>query len=214
MKSLRTLLLSSVLVSVAGVAFAADTSMSTSVEHLSFEVDGAKTESNLLKTELSGAYAGGFSYGLTVSAGDLGDAGVIAADAEASYLFDGLVGPAAAYEWSEIAGVEARRTLVGVAGSYDLGNAITLDGTLLSDVDAFGDDINLNLAGRYAFTSDISFSGEVDVDRVNKVDFTTGKVGVDYKLTEGASIGGKVIYGESNSANTVRGVEAGINLSF
>jgi hypothetical protein len=214
MKSLRTLLLSAALVSVAGVAFAADTTVSTSVEHLSFDLGGVKTESNLLKTELSGIYAGGFSYSLTLSAGDLSTDGVIAADAEASYLFRGLAGPAVAHEWSEVAGVASRRTLVGVAGSYDLGKAITLDGTLLSDVDAFGDDINLNLGGRYAFSSKISFSGELDIDRVNKVDFTTGKVGMGYKLTDGASIGGKVIYGGSSSANTVRGFEAGINLSF
>jgi hypothetical protein len=214
MKSLRTLLLSAALASVGGVALAADTSISTSVEHLSFDAYGVKTESNLLKTELSGAYSSGFSYGVTVSGGKLGADGVVAADAEASYLFNGLVGPAASLEWSDVGDVLERRALVGVAGSYKLGDAITLDGTLLSDLDAFGDDVNLNLAGRYAFSSSISFSGEVDIDRVNKVDFTTGKVGVDYKLTDNATIGGKVIYGQSNSDNTVKGIEAGIGLSF
>jgi hypothetical protein len=212
MKSFGSLLLSAAILAVAGAA-SAQTTVTTSVEHLSFKTGGATESRNALKTEVSGDYATGFAYDLTVSGGERAGAGVIGADFETRFLFGGLVGPAAELEWGEVSGVKSERALVGIAGAYDLSDAVSVEGSLLSDVDAFGDDFTASVTGAYAFNSDISLSGELEFARIGGDDARTGKIGASYGLTDSASVGGKLVFGDSDAVR-VRGVEAGISLSF
>lgn len=207
-----SLLLAALLATSALPAFA-ETTVSTGYETETFTVGGVDSTYEGLKTSLAGNYDSGLHYDLDLHSGDIEGVTAKGAELHMGYLFKGLVGPAVTHEMVKIGDASDTRTLAGIEGAYALGDAISLNGSLVSDVDAFGDDITLKLGADYAFGNGLVATGSWEHERIGGENADVLEAGLRYGIGNNAFVDGSVSYGEAGAVDSTA-VKAGIGFSF
>lgn len=198
---------------VAAMPAAAETTVKTGYETATYSFGGADSTYEGLTTTISGEYASGLHYDLELNAGDIDGISAKSGELHMGYLYKGIVGPALTREVTVIDGDHAARTLAGVEAAYALGDAIDLDGSLTSDVDAFGDDWALKLGADYAFGNGFVATGSYEHERIAGAKADVLEAGIRYELGNKAFIDGAVSYGEAEGVDATS-VKAGLGFSF
>ena len=209
----KTSLLIAALLATSALPAFAETTVSTGYETETFTVGGVDSTYEGLTTSLAGEYASGLHYDVKLHSGDIEGVSAKGAELHMGYLFKGLVGPAVKHEVVKLGDATDARTLAGVEGTYALGNSISLDGSLVSDVDAFGDDVTLKLGADYAFGNGLVATGSWERDRIAGVNADVVGAGLSYELGNAAFIDGAVSYGETGAVDSTA-VKAGIGFKF
>lgn len=198
---------------VAAMPAAAETTVSTGYETATYSFGGTDSTYEGLTTTISGEYASGLHYDLELNAGDIEGVSAKGGELHMGYLYKGIVGPAVSHEVSVIGGEHSARTLAGVEAAYALGEAIDLDGSVTSDVDAFGDDWAVKLGADYAFGNGFVATGSWEHERIAGAKADVLEAGVRYDLGNNAFVDGAVSYGEADGVDATS-IKAGLGFSF
>lgn len=211
-KSLMALALgATALVHMTGTA-SADHTVALTFENFDVDVGGYSTDLDGYTMSSTGAYDFGFSYDLAYTNADGTVLDYEGLDLDARYMFGGsMFGVAGDYRWDEINGFSDEYKGVGVAFGWE-DTQYSVNATVTSDVDDFGDDYAVTVGGAFAFNDVLSLTGEYDYlsKDVSKREYS---VGANYLIKEDVYVDAGYTYIDGSGFD-VDQVTLGLGLNF
>ena len=214
----KFLLMTAALAALPFAAAAQTNTALTSFEFQRFHMSGiafgpGKFNYEGLRHDMTGRYDMGVQWDSTLRVGDIEGFALRSAEFDVRYLWSGLVGPQASFEYASIGGTSADRIMLGIAGAYSLNHGTSFSGALVSDVDNFGHDARLTLDINHDFGNDVSLFGGVMADRIGGTTARGIHVGARYNLGSNAYISGQVEYDRMRGMSA-RGASIGVGFNF
>ncbi|MCW3784442.1 hypothetical protein [Defluviimonas salinarum] len=166
-----------------------------------------------LRFDIDGDHASGVVYEVKLRAGDLDGVAMKSIDTEMAWHYRDLVGPKLSYSHAVSGGAHAEETLAGLSGKYDLANGIGLYGDAMTDLDNFGDDLNVSLGSSWAANDDLTLWGEIENASIG-TDSETGTIGATYRISGTMHVDGRVALKDTDAGVSMKGAAMGLGFSF
>lgn len=175
---------------------------------------GGSEDHTTVGIEVKGRHASGIVYDLGIAGTDVAGNSVTGVRLEAGWLYQGVAGPAFAHEYARAGGVSSDRSLLGMRGHYKIASVGTISGSILSDIDAFGDDVSLRLAISRDLSDTIGLKAEYRHETIAQVGTNGLELGATYKLSKAAHLDARVNYARTEGGVSQRGIGLGIGFRF
>ncbi len=209
----KTALLAAVLAALPLAALAQTNTAVTSYEFQRLAIDGERVETQGLRYDMSGHYASGIQFDGALRAGEADGIAVRLASFDLRYMWNGAIGPQAGYEHARVGDLTAERITVGLAAAHDLDVVTTFSAALVSDVDAFGDDVTASLNAERKVGNGFTVYSGLRLDRVEGMIGGSASVGSRYGLGRGVFLDGRAEY-ERVNGDSRQAIAVGVGFSF
>lgn len=162
---------------------------------------------------LSGRYESGFSYDMELMSMDTDGVAATGGDLELAYLFSGIAGPVALYEYRNVDDVDSDQFLIGLEAETDIYGA-NVSSKLLFDT-ADQDMYRLAAGAEYAVNNDFSVNGELThFNNVDAADLNLVEIGARYRVLGAMHADVGAHYGRAGGDVVQTGVHLGLGFDF
>jgi len=162
---------------------------------------------------------GNLRYGVDSRVGELDKDTFLTVEAEAAYLFGGLVGPKVKYEYANIDVTDTitRTGLVGLAGEYPATETVKLYGEALKGEN---DTKQLLVGGAFDLGPKVNVFTEGKLHHVGDEKVKGVELGFEYSIDGVGSVDTRLIYAKDEltggipAFNRARGISTGLTINF
>lgn len=209
-KAVATAVLAAAALSVLAGATSAQESYAVTKYEYSHNND---VDTHGLSFGLSGRYESGFSYDLELMSTEADGFAATGGDLEMSYLFSGIAGPVALYEYRNVADVDSDQLLIGLEGATVIYGADVSSKLLFDTADQ--DMYRLAVGAEYAINNDFSVNSELThFNNVGAADLNLVEVGMRYRVFGAMHADVGAHYGRADGDVVQTGLHLGLGFDF